>query len=60
MLGYFEDTLANVGLRKSWLEWNYNCVTMIENQDAKRESNLTKFFSLIKPEEQFSLIKPKK
>ena len=39
VLGYFEDTLANVGLPEAWLECDYNCVTQVENKYVRRESN---------------------
>ena len=39
MLGYFEDTLSNVGLPEAWLEWELYGVTQIENKCGKRETN---------------------
>ena len=30
VLGYFKDTLANVGLPEAWLEWDSNSLTVIE------------------------------
>ena len=36
MLGYFEDTLTNVGLFEAWLEWDSNDVTRIENKFVSR------------------------
>ena len=35
MFGYFEDTLANVGLPEDWLEFDLNYVTWIENNCIK-------------------------
>ena len=49
VLEYFEDTLTNVGLPESWLGWDSNYVTRIENKYISRESNrLLKKLSLIK------------
>ena len=42
ILGYFGDTLVNVGLPEACLEWDLNNVTQIENNYVKRESNRIK------------------
>ena len=39
MLDYFKDTLSNVGLYESLLEWGFYDVTQVENKCVKRESN---------------------
>ena len=36
---YSEDALANMGLPESWLGFDSNCVTQIENKYVRRESN---------------------
>ena len=39
MLGYFKDTLSNVGIPDSWLQWDLDDVTQIENKYVKHELN---------------------
>ena len=46
---YFEDTLANMGLPESWLEWPLNNVTKFENGCIKRELDWIKKLSQIQP-----------
>ena len=49
LLYYFEDTLANMGLPESWLEWPLNNVTKFENGCIKRELDWIKKLSQIQP-----------
>ena len=46
-LEYVKNTLANMGLDESWMEYDLNDATQIENKNFKCESNCIKKLSQI-------------